>query len=153
VQSGLTLKFWPSQQFRERFFLHVGFVAGIADYHAVTIFDSFESGLDQWGNTTFNYVSRNVEVRSNEYVFVRPELGLGYNFILNKNLSFNLDLTVTRNPKNKGTLPDVVYARMDNGDYQLVYHSIDHNPYWNYGFEASKNFLLRFKLIYHFNKL
>lgn len=152
MQWGLTLKFWPSQQFRERFFLHVGFVAGIADYKAVTIFDSFESTVDQWGNLSFNYVNRNVEVQSNEYVFVRPELGFGYNFILHKNFSFNIDLTVMHNPKNKGVLPDIVYARIDNGEYQKEYEGIDAYPNWANRFNFSNNFLLRFKLIYHFNK-
>jgi hypothetical protein len=97
-------------------------------------------------------VSRNAEVQSNEYVFVRPELGLGYNFILHKNFSLNIDLTVMHNPKNKGVLPDIVYARIDNGEYEKVYEGIDAYPNWGNRFNLPNNFLLRFKLIYHFNK-
>lgn len=152
LQSGLTLKFWPNRKFRERFFLHLGFVVGIADYNAVTIFDSFESTVDEWGYPRVDCVNRIVDVQSNEYFFVRPEAGLGYNFILNKNFSFNIDLAVTHNPKNKGALSDIVYARVDDGEYQKVYEGIDPYPNWGNRFNFSNNVLLRFKLIYHFNK-
>jgi hypothetical protein len=59
------------------------------------------------------------------------------------NLAVKIVSVSQRNPKNKEILPDVVYTRIDNEDYQLLCHSIEHNPNWNYYFDASKNFLFK----------
>lgn len=151
-QTGLSFKFWPSKQLRERFFLHLGFVTGIADYHAVTVFDSFESTQDEWGSTYLQYVSSIAEVEQNEFFFFRPEVGLGYNFLLNKHFSFNIDLAITDNPKNRGVLPDIVYVRIDNQEYEKLYERVFEEPSYLNRFSIANNFLLRFKLIFHFTK-
>lgn len=150
-RTSLTVKLWPSDYLRERFYLSLGVILGVADYHAVTVYDSFESSLDDWGNTVMKFVGQTSEVQKNPFFFARIEYGTGYHFQLSKNYSLNLEGAVSRRIYNKGKLPDVVYARVDNQEYTKMYEGVFTGGGF---FDAGifDNILFRLRFFYHFTK-
>lgn len=150
-QSGASLKFWPSSFLRERFYLSLGLMVGVADYQAFTVYDSFESTLDEWNNQQTRFVGQTYEVQKNSFVFTRMEFGWGYHFQLTKKFSLNLDLTFSQRPRNKGQIPDVVYARIDNQDFVKMYEGVYQGGN-NFDVDLLGNIFLKVRFFYHFTK-
>lgn len=150
-EAGLSLKLWPSERLRERFFIFAGVMMGQCDYQAITIYDTFEE-YDNWGTPLLRISDQVIEVRNNPFVYTRFEGGVGYNFQISKSFTLSTDLCFTNKPlQNKGDEPDIVYARYETGPYEKVYES-NYSTERSYYLRRWSNILVRFKFRYHFQK-
>tara|TARA_B100000508_G_scaffold140085_2_gene140062 strand:+ start:82001 stop:82891 length:891 start_codon:yes stop_codon:yes gene_type:complete len=151
-EGGISLKFWPIERVRERFFVFGGLMVGACDYKAFTLYDTFEE-YEDWGSTYFRIVDQEIVVRSNPFTYFRFEGGVGYNFQISKRFTFSSDLTITnKHPNNLGSEPDIVFARLNNDPFEKVYEDNYMLSSYNFSSPLFRNVLFRFKLRYHFQK-
>lgn len=144
-QGGVSIKYWPPLRQENRFFLQIGFVSGIADFHAITVYDRFVTYTAPW-YINAKLIEQTFIIEKDPYFFIVPELGLGYVFHLTKSLKISTDLTYLKNPRNNGSKKDIVFMSLDNSDYNKVFED-RYNPWYD---APSVHF--RIKFMYQINK-
>ncbi len=144
-QAGMSIKFWPPLKLQNRLFFQIGFIAGIADFHAITVYDRYVTYTEPWYINT-RLIEQKFFIEKDPYFFMLPELGIGYVFHLTKSIKISTDLTYLKNPKNKGSKKDIVYMSLDNSTYTKVYEQ-RYNPTYE-----APSLHFRVKFLYQFNK-